>query len=614
MQSSIDGMDERMRSLLDTASTAPTGESAEKVAAYYRAFQDSTTRDHLGVTPLSTLLHSIATAEDRRELAAIMGREQTDFTGSLFDLSVDVDHRTGHTYAVFIGQAGLGLPDREDYLGAAFVTQRAAYRTYLRFLLSTAGVPHATRAANDILAFETDIARLSWSDDRQVASAEKHVNRAGLAQLAPGVEWPIFLDAAGIPGNAAITVSEPGAAKALAALYARTPLPTLRAWMTFHALDRAAPFLSTPVVAAWDRFHGQSIAGRTAPLPAWQLAVHIVAGMQCVGSGGPSADCFGSLRWAAGDLYLAAYFPDDVRAQAQAMIDALRSAFRRRLASEPWMSASTRAEALRKLDAYTVNLGGPVKPADLSALTIRADDLVGDARAIAAMDWTAQLDRLKGPVDPTAWVEAPQTLDANNGEALDVEFPAGLLQSPVFDGHRDAAYNFGALGAFVGHEWTHGFDDHGRQIDADNRRHDWWSAADANAFRQRADRLAGQYDAFQPLPGAHVQGRQTLDEDIADLGGLSVALDAYHASLHGQPAPVVDGFTGDQRVFLGWAWLWRGRKTDAALRQQLTDDVHAPFPVRVDAVVRNIGAWYDSFDVRPGERLFLAPEQRVRLW
>jgi putative endopeptidase len=278
------------------------------------------------------------------------------------------------------------------------------------------------------------------------------------------------------------------------------------------------------------------------------------------------------------------------------------------------MAATTRKEAIAKLDAYTIKLGGPTQSADLSALTITEGNLVENARSIAAIDWAAQLERLSRRVDPAAWIEAPQTMDANNGEALDVEFPAGLFQPPVFDPDRDAAYNFGALGAFVGHEWTHGFDEHGRHIDAKNRRREWWTASDDKEFQQRAKRLAHQYNMFQPLPGVHVNGHQTLDENIADLGGLSVALDAYHASLHGKPAPIVDGYTGDQRVFLGWAWLWRGRQTDAALRQQLTNGDHAPFAVRVDAVVRNIATWYDSFDVRAGQHLYLAPKDRVRIW
>lgn len=614
MQSAVDRMNERMRSLLDAASASPQDENARKVGTYYQAFEDTQTRDRLGLSPLEVLLKQIADAPDRKVLTSLMGREQVDFTGSLFDVYVDVDHGDGHTYSIFLTQAGLGLPDREDYLGAEFAPQRAAYGTYLRSLLATASVPRPQRVASQIVAFERSIARLSWDDDQQLASAQERMDRAGLRRLAPGVDWSAFLDSAGVPPGATVTVSEPGAVTALASLYARTPLSTLRAWMTAHVLDRASPFLTAPMVVAWQRFHAQAVAGRTDLLPAWQLAMNGVAGMQCVGAGGPSPDCFGSLRWAAGDLYLAAYFPDEVRDKAQAMIGALRSAFRQRLGSEPWMAATTRANALRKLDAYTVKLGGPAQRADLSALTLRADDLVGDARAIASMDWLSQLGRLKRRVDPAAWVEAPQTVDANNGEALDVEFPAGLFQPPVFDPYRDAAYNFGALGAFIGHEWTHGFDDQGRHIDADNRRRDWWTAIDSDAFRQRASTLARQYDGFQVLPGEHVHGRQTLNEDIADLGGLSVALDAYHASLQGKPAPMADGFTGDQRVFLGWAWLWRGRKTEAALRQQLTDDEHAPYAIRVDAVVRNIGAWYDSFDVRPGQHLYLAPKNRVQLW
>jgi putative endopeptidase len=326
------------------------------------------------------------------------------------------------------------------------------------------------------------------------------------------------------------------------------------------------------------------------------------------------AECFGSLRWAAGDLYMAAYFPDDLRRKAQSMIDALRAAFRRRLEAEPWMTETTRVAAVAKLDAYTVKLGGPARSADLSSLTVSDSDLVGDVRAVAAWTWAGQRQRLGRSVDSAAWVESPQTVDANNGTALDVEFPAGLFQPPVFDPDRDPAYNFGALGAFIGHEWTHGFDDTGRYIDARNQRRDWWTEADDKAFEARASRLARQYSEFAPLPGVHVRGRQTLGEDIADLGGLSVALDAYHASLNGHPAPVVDGFSGDQRVFLGWAWMWRGKKSEAALRKQLVDDMHAPFDVRVDAVVRNMDAWYQSYGVQPGQRLYLAPENRVRLW
>jgi putative endopeptidase len=614
LQTAIDGMDERMRVLLQAAASAPGDSNEAKVGAYYRAFSDDATRDRLGMAPLAPLMRAIATAPDHAALAKLMGREQIDFTGSIVDIYVNVDHADGHRYAVFLTQAGLGLPDRDYYAAAAFAPQRRAYLRYLRFMLGAAGVPDPAREARDVMAFETTMARASWDDARRVPGAEQGTSSESLAAFAPGLPWETFLEAAAAPSDAHIVLAEPGAIKALARVYAQASMPTLRAWMTVHALDRAAPFLSTSLVDAWQEFHGRALGGQAVPPPAWQRAVRAVAGMRCVGSGAPSSDCFGSLRWAAGDLYLSRYFPAEAREGAGKMIDALRAAFRRRLGSEPWMSPATPNAALQKLDAYTVKIGGPTVPADLSGLTLTTVDLVGDARAIAALEWGAQLDQLSRPVDSHVWVEAPQSVDANNGDALDVEFPAGLFQPPVFDPRRDSAYNFGALGAFVGHEWTHAFDDTGRHIDAGNRRHDWWTGADDKAFRERASALSRQYDSFMPLPGVHVSGRQTLDEDIADLGGLSVALDAYHHSLDGQPAPVIDGLTGDQRVFLGWAWMWRGKKTQEALRRQLAEDVHAPFNVRVDAVVRNMDAWYGAFDVQAGDRLYLAPEARVRLW
>jgi len=611
MQTAVDGMDARLRSILEGLSTAPADTNAGKVGIYYQAFGDVTARYASGLKPVASLLHLIADAPDRSGLASIMGREQVDFVGSLMDAYVDVDHEDGHRYAVFLEPGIQGLPDAQAYLDPGFASQRKAYREYLRVLLEAASWSDASKAADEVLAFETALARASAIDEDDVG---RPVDQAAWGRIVFPFDASAFLDALGVPADASLVVIRPRALHAMASRYAHTSMTTLKAWMAARSMDRAAPYLTPDLVSAWQRFHGQALSGRSIPLPAWQLAVRGVAGSQCVGSGGPDADCFGSLRWAVGDLYLARYFSDDIRRRATSMIDALRVAFRERIAHEPWMSVSTRAEALRKLDAYTVKLGGPSKATDLSGLVLRKDDLVGDARAIATWTWHAQRDRLREPVDPSAWVEAPQTVDANNGEALEVEFPAGLFQPPVFDASRDAAYNFGALGAFIGHEWTHGFDDEGRHIDAANRRRDWWSSEDDHAFRQRADALAKQYDVFEPLAGVHVDGRRTLDENIADLGGLSVALDAYHASLHGQPAPIVDGFTGDQRVFLGWAWLWRGRKSVAALRQQLADDVHSPYDVRVDAVVRNIDAWYEAFHVKKGQRLYVEPADRVRLW
>jgi len=614
MQAAVDDMDEKLRNLVNAASSAPPGSNAQKLHTYFRAFSDMPTRDRLGLSPVQSLLGEIAKAPDRSTLSSLMGHEQVDFTGSLFDIYIDVDHDDGHQYAAFLSQAGLLLPDRSYYLEPNFVSEREALRVYLVTLFEGIGTNDPRRVADDVMAFETRVASASWSDDMQVASNERHARATDLPALAPGIDWAAFFKAAGVGEGSRVVIGEPGAAKALSALFAKAPLPVLREWMTAHAMDRSAPFLDSRRIAAWQRFHGQALTGRSTPLPIWQLAIRAATGSQCVGAGGPSADCFGSLRWAAGDIYLAAYFPDGTRQQVQAMIDQLRAAFRHRIEHNDWMAPSTREQAIRKLDAYTVKLGGPSHAADLRAVTINQHDLSASARSVAASDWSQQLARLGERVDPKRWVEAPQSVDANNGTALDVEFPAGLLQPPVFDPARDAAYNFGAMGAFIGHEWTHGFDDEGRHIDADNRKRDWWTAKDNVQFLKRAKQLASQYDAFEPLPGEHVHGEQTLGEDIADLGGLSVALDAYHAFLHGQSAPVVDGLSGDQRVFLGWAWLWRGKKTREALQAQLANDVHAPFEVRVNGVVRNIDAWYEAFGVHVGQRLYLSPGQRVRIW
>lgn len=576
MQSAVDGMDERMRGLIERAASSPPGSNAGKVAAYYRAYLDRAARERIGLSSIRPLLNAISDAPDRHTLVSLMGREQVDFTASFIDIYIDIDHSANPEYAAVLTQSGLGLPDRDFYTGRAFAVQRQAYERYVESLLSSTGVTGADRAARDVVALETEIARVSWPSEAQVETSWRRMSAAQLVRFAPGFDWRTFLESAGVTADSSVVIAEPGAARALAALFARTPLPVLKRWMAARVLDRAAPFLTDHLVDDWQQFHEKAIGGQSSPTPEWRRAVRAVAGTTCPGDATPAAECFGSLRWAAGDLYLASYFPEGLRAEAQSMIGQLRTVFRHRLASEPWMSPATREAAVAKLDAYTVKLGGPGEAADLSSLALTPGNLAADARAVAEATWAGELARLGHPADPRAWIEAPQTVDANNGPALDVEFPAGLFQPPVFDAQRDPAYNFGALGAFVGHEWTHGFDDTGRHIDARNRRHDWWAATDDRAFTERATRLARQYDSFVPLPGLHVRGEQTLGENIADLGGLSVALDAYHASLGGKPAPMVDGFTGDQRVFLGWAWMWRGKSSVSALRKQLVDDVHGP--------------------------------------
>jgi putative endopeptidase len=292
----------------------------------------------------------------------------------------------------------------------------------------------------------------------------------------------------------------------------------------------------------------------------------------------------------------------------------LKAAYRARIEALDWMGPATKAEALKKLDTYTIKVGYPDRPRDYSALVIRDDDVVGNVRRAGAHEWAFYVGRFRGPVDRTDWIMTPQTNNAYNGSLRDIVFPAGILQPPIFDPNADPAINFGGAGAVIGHELTHGFDDQGRKIDADGRLRDWWTAEDAKAFLARAGRLSAQYSQFEALPSVHVNGDLTLGENIADLGGVALALDAYRASLGGKTAPVLDGLTGDQRVLLGWAQAWRGKLRDDAVRKQVASDPHSPRQFRVNGVVRNLDAWYPAFDVKPGQQLFVAPADRVRIW
>ena len=339
--------------------------------------------------------------------------------------------------------------------------------------------------------------------------------------------------------------------------------------------------------------------------------MHRTAGGDCGASPG---DCFGTLNWAVGQLYTERYFPPSAKAKIEDLVAHLKAAYRARLEQNNWMSPATKAEAVKKLDTYNIKVGYPDHARDYSKVVIRSDDLVGDVRNAAAADWAFYVDRLNGLVDRSDWSMTPQTNDAYNGSLRDIVFPAGILQPPIFDPNADPAINYGAIGGINGHEMTHGFDDQGRKIDAVGALRDWWTPDDAKKFEARAAMLGKQYSSYQPLPGVYVNGDLTMGENIADLGGLTLALDAYHESLNGKPAPVIDGLTGDQRVFLGWAQAWRGKVTDDYVKRQVVSDPHSPRQFRVNGVVRNIDTWYAAFDVKPGDKLYVPPEDRVHIW
>ena len=463
------------------------------------------------------------------------------------------------------------------------------------------------------MAFETALAEASWTKVqlRDPDTQYNPVTRAQLQALAPQFPWLAYLQGTGIANRDRFIATTNTAFPKLSAVVAATPLDTVKAWLAFRVADNAAPYLSKPFDQARFAFRDQTLLGQKEEAPRWRRAKVAVGGDDC---GANPGSCFGTLNWGVGRLYAERYFPASTKAAITSLVGDIKAAFRRRLATLDWMSPATRQEALKKLDTYTIKVGYPDKWRDYSNVIIRRDDLLGNVRRAATADWAFYLDRSRGPVDKGDWGMTPQTNDAYNGSLRDIVFPAGILQAPVFDPDADPAFNYGAVGAVIGHELTHGFDDQGRKIDASGALRDWWTAGDAAEFKRRAKMLGDQYAQFEPVPGTHINPDLTMGENIADLGGLTMALDAYHASLKGRPAPVLGGLTGDQRVFLGWAQAWAGKATDDFIRQQTVGDPHSWRKYRVNGVVRNIDGWYPAFSVQPGDKLYVAPADRARIW
>ena len=609
--------EQRLREMMEAEAAKSGHEPATlegKVGAFYKSFMDEARIDKLGAAAIAPQLDAVRKAKGRDELAALMGRTNGDFEASLFNLGTDIDLKDPKKYAVYAFQGGLGLPDRDYYLKPDFARQKTAYESYAGKLLGLVGWKNPERAAKDVVAFETRVAEASWTktEQRDLGKIYNPKTIAELAAFAPGFAWTGFLQQAGLADLKRIIVAENSAFPKIAAIYAQTPIETLKAWQAMHIADNAAYYLSAPFADAYFEMHNKTLSGQQSQAARWKRGVHAVSGGDY--GAGDRADTFGNLGWAVGQLYSAKYFPPQSKAKIDELVVNLKAAYHARIEKLDWMSAATKTEALKKLETYTIKVGYPDHARDYSNVVVRDDDLIGNVARAAAADWGFFVARLNGPVDRADWSMTPQTNDAYNGSLRDIVFPAGILQPPIFDANADPAINYGAVGGVIGHELTHGFDDEGRKIDADGALRDWWTADDAKAFEARAKVLGEQYSAFEPLPGVHVNGALTMGENIADLGGLTLALDAYHASLHGKPAPVIDGYSGDQRVFLGWAQAWRGKVNDDFVKRQVVSDPHSPRQFRVNGPARNIDAWYEAFGVKAGEKLYVAPAERVRIW
>ncbi len=580
---------------------AATGDQA-LVGTAFKAFMDENRIETLGATPLARDLAAIRAADTRDKLAALMGRAPDGYFGSFFSLSEAPDAKTPTRYAIYVGQEGLGLPDRDYYLKPSFAPQKAKYQAYVAQILTAAGWPDAVNQAAVVVALETRIAEASWTkvEQRDPVATYNPTSTADLATLAPGFPWAPFLASADLAGVKTVVVGEKTAFPKIAAIFADTPISTLQAWQAFTVADSAAPYLSHAFADAHFEFRDKTLGGQAEQKPRWKRAATTID--QGIGE-------------AVGRVYVARYFTPEAKAKMEALVGDLKVALAARIQRLDWMSPTTKAKALEKLSLLTVKVGYPAKWRDYSALRLSPDDLYGDVEQTQTFEWKRELHRLNDPVDRTEWGMTPQTVNAYYDPSQnEVVFPAAILQPPFFDPTADMAVNFGGIGAVIGHEMTHGFDDQGRQYDGHGMLTDWWTPEDAAKFVAQTKRLGGQYDLFEPVSGAHVNGDLTMGENIADLGGLLLALDAYRVSLKGAPAPVLNGLTGDQRVFLGWAQVWRSTAKEDAKRRSLVTDPHSPPEDRINGVVHNIDAWYAAYDVKPGDKLYVAPDQRVRIW
>ncbi len=595
--------DARIKAVIDrsAATTNAMGE-AQQIGGLYNSFMNEAAVEALGAKPLAGDLAAIRAAKSREAIAQLMGASNGGFGGSVFAAYISQDAKDPNTNVTYMTQSGLGLPNRDYYLDAKFAEKKAAYRAYVAQILTLAGWADAEKSADAIVALETAIAEAQWPAAEQ-RDADKTYNPKTLAQLqalAPGFPWQAWLKGASLTKADRVIVGEPTAFTKIAALYARTPVATLQAWQAFHTADQAAPYLSKQFVDANFQFRAKTLSGQPEQRVRWKRGVSLVSG---------------NLGEAVGKLYVEAYFPAESKSKMEKLVADLRVALKARIEKLDWMSPETKARAQAKLASFTVKIGYPNKWRDYSALTIKPDDLYGNVQRSNAFEWAFNVDKLGKPVDRDEWGMFPQTVNAYYNPTLnEIVFPAAILQPPFFDPDADAAVNYAGIGAVIGHEISHGFDDEGRKFDADGSLRDWWQPADATKFEVQTKRLGAQYSAFEPVAGSHINGDLTMGENIGDLGGILIALDAYHLSLGGQPAPVIDGLTGDQRFFLGFSQIWRSKYRDDAIRQQVVSDPHSPAQFRVIGTLRNVDAWYDAWGVKPGDKWYVKPEDRVRIW
>jgi len=589
------------------------GSEARKVADYYAAYMDEAAIERRGLAPVKPALEAIAAIQVPADLGRVLGGQlradvdpvnDTNFqTSRLFGLFVSQGlEDPSHSYP-YLFQGGLGMPSRDYYLAADkdMAKLRDKYQTYIAALLEAAGTPGADAKAKAIFALEMKIAEAQESlvDSQDVHKGDNPWALDQFAAKAPGLDWAAFFKAAGLDGQKTVVVWQPAAVAKLAALTASEPLQAWKDYLAFQALNESASLLPKTFADLAFGFYGRDLSGVPKQRERSKRALAAVNG---------------AMGDAVGRIYAERYFPASSKARVEDMVKHIMEAFDQRVDTLDWMTPATKAKAKAKNAALRVSVGYPSAWRDYSTLEIRPDDALGNRQRAELFEYRHQLAKLGAPVDRSEWWMTPQTVNAVNLPLQNaMNFPAAILEAPFFNPKADPACNYGSIGAIIGHEISHTFDNTGAEFDAEGRLANWWTPEDQAHFKAAGQRLVAQYDAYEALPGLHVNGQQTLGENIADVSGLTIAYLAYHASLGGKPAPVLNGLTGDQRFFLAFAQSWRGMSRDGALRAQVIGDVHAPVNFRAETV-RNLDAWYEAFQPKPGEKLYLAPKDRVKIW
>jgi len=597
--------EERIEGIINeaVASDAADGSLQQQVGDLYAAYMNTEALEARGFDPVRPMLDRIAAASTHDDIADLMGQPGTS---SIFSAFVGRDPGNPQRYIVSIGQSGLGLPDRDYYLrdDERFVQYRDAYLAYIADAFEMAGIDGGADRAQAILDLETSIAQIHWTraDSRDRVRTYNLTETADLNNQYGGFPWEVFMTSLDYADQSEVVIRQNTAVESLAQLFAEIPVSTWQDYLSFQYLS-ANQNLLTP--AFYDRsfdFWQRTLRGTEEPRPRDRRAIQFVNG---------------NLGQAIGQIYVEEYFPPEYKTQMEELVEYLRRALRERIETLEWMDDETRAEAFDKLEKFLPKIGYPDIWPDYSDIEVHADDLFGNAQRVNAWFRQDSRDRLRGPIREWEWFMSPQTVNAYySSTSNEIVFPAAILQGPFFDPFADPAVNFGGIGAVIGHEMGHGFDDQGSQSDGDGVLRNWWTDFSREQFDQRTDQIVAQYEQFSPVEGQHVDGRLTLGENIGDIGGLSMAYRAYQMYLedHGGDAEVLDGYTGDQRFFMSWAQVWRNVRTEDSLRSQLLSDPHSPAMYRINGVVRNHDAWYEAFGVTEENSLFLPPEDRVSIW